>query len=175
MEGTSEIEDLLACDRLRELQFVWVEPDEVELPYRELLCHRRDMTSTLSRFHGGAVELEVFQEPTDEACYVREVLLKVGGKPVEYGLIRVYLENFPKDLRAEILEGAKPLGAILNESGLQYSSQPGGFLKIPEETFHSDFFPPAGSKFLFGRYNTLRDAKERILARIIEILPRENS
>ena len=81
----------------------------------------------------------------------------------------------PKFCGAEILEGAKPLGAILNESGLQYSSQPGGFLKIPGKTFHPDFFPPAGSKFLFGRYNTLRDAKERILARIIEILPRENS
>jgi len=175
MEGTSEIEDLLACDRLRELQFVWVDPDEVELPYRDLLCHRRDMTSTLSRFHGGAVELEVFQETTDSDSYVREVLLKVGGKPVEYGLIRVHLENFPKELQSEILEGAKPLGTILNESELTYSSQPGGFLKIPGETFQPDFFPAAGSKFLFGRYNTLRDANERVLARIIEILPWENS
>jgi len=133
------------------------------------------MTSTLSRFHGGEVELEVFQEPSDEDCYVREVLLKVGGKPVEYGLIRIYLENFPDEIRKEILEAGKPLGAILNESGLRYSSRPGGFLKISGETFCPDFFPSAGSKFLFGRYNTLLNEDQRVLARIIEILPREYS
>ena len=51
MERTLEIQDLLACENLRDLQFNWVDPEEVEDPYRELLCHQRDMTSTLARFH----------------------------------------------------------------------------------------------------------------------------
>ncbi len=175
MEGTLEIQDLLACEHLRDLQFTWVEPEEIESPYQELLCHKRDMTSTLARFHGGEVGLKVLQEPLDQECYVREVLLKVGEKPVEYGLIRVFLENFPKELRAEITGGLKPLGAILNDSGFGYSSEPGGFLKIPGETFEPDFFPAAGSKFLFGRYNSLLSEDRTVLARIIEILPREKS
>ncbi len=173
MGRESEIQDLLACDHLRDLNFTWVEASEVELPYRELLCHDRDMTSTLSRFHGGVVELEIFQEPSDESCYVREVLLKVGEKAVEYGLIRIHLENFPEELRAEILGRKKPLGRLLNESGLDYVSEPGGFLKIPSETFQPDFFPAASSKFLFGRYNTLFDQNRKVLARILEILPLE--
>ena len=174
MEGSSEIRDLLVCDHLRDLPFSWAKEEEVDLPYRDLLCHSRDMTSTLSRFHGGEVTLEVFQEPNDEECYVREVLLKVGEKPVEYGLIRIYLENFTEELRAEIIEGKKPLGTILNDSGLRYSSQPGGFLRISTEGFCPDFFPRPSSQFLFGRYNTLLDENQRMLARIIEILPCEN-
>lgn len=175
MERTRDIQDLLSCDRLRNLTFSWVEPDEVESPYRDLLCHKKDMTSTLSRFHGGEVTLEVFQEPVDPDCYAREVLLRVGEKPVEYGLIRIFLENFPEELRSEVQNGGKPLGAILNDSGIQYSSRPGGFLKIPGETFDPDFFPAAGSKSLFGRYNELLGGDGSVLARIIEILPREKS
>ncbi len=175
MERESEIRELLDCDHLRDLQFTWVQPREVELPYRELLCHENDMTSTLSRVHGGPVELYVFQEPADENCYVREVLLKVGAKPVEYGLIRIYLENFPATLREQIVAAQKPLGALLNESGFPYVSEPGGFLKIPSETFQPAFFPTVSSKFLFGRYNTLLDENRQVLARIIEILPNEKS
>lgn len=173
MARTDEIRDLLVCDHLRDLDFAWVDPEGVEPPYRELLCHDHDMTSTLSQFHGGEVQLEIFEESEDPACYAREVLLKVGEKPVEYGLIRIFLENFPEELRALILAGTQPLGAILNESGLKYSSRPGGFLKIPGETFQPDFFPPTIGGFLFGRYNELIKADQKVLARIIEILPRE--
>ena len=173
MARTDEIQDLLVCDLLRGLEFTWVDREGVELPYRELLCHDHDMTSTLSGFHGGEVVLKIFEERKDPNCYMREVLLKVGEKPVEYGVIRIFLENFPEELRSLIVAGKQPLGAILNESGLIYSSRPGGFLKIPGETFEPDFFPPTGGGFLFGRYNELIGEDQEILARIIEILPRE--
>ena len=173
MARTDEIQDLLVCDHLRDLEFTWVDREGMDPPYRELLCHDRDMTSTLAKFHGGEVLLEIFEEREDPACYMREVLLKVGEKPVEYGLIRIFLENFPEELRSLIVSGSQPLGAILNESGLVYSSRPGGFLKIPGETFEPDFFPPTGGEFLFGRYNELIGADQQIVARIIEILPRE--
>ena len=173
MEGTEEIRDLLVCDHLRNLTFSWAEPDEVEQPYRDLLCHDHDMTSTLSRFHGGEVELQIFEQGQDPGCYYREVLLKVAKKPVEYGLIRIFLENYPEKLVECITCGEKPLGTILNESGLEYVSRPGGFLKIPAETFQPDFFPSSGGGFLFGRYNELLRAGDEVLARIIEILPQE--
>ena len=166
---------MLVCEHLRDLRFLWVKPDEVEQPYRDLLCHEHDMTSTLSDFHGGEVELQIFEEGCDSECYFREVLLRVGAKPVEYGLIRIFLGNFPEGLGSAITEGSKPLGTILNESGLEYFSRPGGFLKISGETFQPEFFPSSGGEFLFGRYNELIGAQEKVLARIIEILPKENS
>ena len=175
MEGSEESRDLMVCDHLRDLTFSWAESGDVEQPYRDLLCHDHDMTSTLSRFHGGEVTLRIFEEGRDPECYFREVLLTVGEKPVEYGLIRIFLENFPEELGTAITEGKKPLGTILNESGMEYFSRPGGFLKIPAKTFHPDFFPSSGGGFLFGRYNELLGAGEEVLARIIEILPQEKS
>ena len=175
MARTDEIQDLLICDHLRDLEFSWVDGAGVEQPYQELLCHDHDMTSTLARFHGGEVLLEIFEEREGPDCYTREVLLKVGEKPVEYGLIRIFLENFPEKLRSLIVAGKQPLGAILNESGLIYSSRPGGFLKISGQTFAPDFFPPTGGGFLFGRYNELIGEDLRVLARIIEILPLEKT
>lgn len=175
MSRASEIQDLLICDQLRDLEFEWVEVDEVELPYRDLLCHARDMTSTLARFHEGEVSLEVFQKRSDQGAYLREVLLRVGEKAVEYGVIRIHLENFPSSLREEVVAAEKPLGTILNESALTYFSEPGGFLKISGKSFKPHFFPSPSSKFLFGRYNTLLNADRKILARIIEILPLEVS
>ncbi|MEO1830918.1 MAG: hypothetical protein ABGZ08_00190 [Akkermansiaceae bacterium] len=174
MEKKEEIRDLLIGEHLRDLSFLWVKPAEMEQPYRDLLCHENDMTSTLAQFHGGEVELEIFEEGGDSDCYFREVILRVGNKPVEYGLIRIFLGNFPTWLGSSITEGSKPLGKILNESGLEYISRPGGFLKISGKAFQPDFFPSSGGGFLFGRYNELLGADKRVLARIIEILPKEN-
>ena len=175
MEEKNEFRDLLVHEHLHDLSFLWVKPDEVEQPYRDLLCHENDMTSTLSDFHGGEVELQIFEEGFDSDCYFREVLLKVGEKPVEYGVIRIFLGNLSQELGSAITEGRKPLGAILNESGLGYVSRPRGFFKISGKTFQPDFFPSLGGGFLFGRYNELVGADERVLARIIEILPKESS
>ena len=148
-----EIQDLLSCDQLRSLEYSWVEADQVVQPYRDLLCHDRDMTSTLAGFHEGSVSLHVFQTESEQDAYLREVLLRVGEKAVEYGVIRIYLENFPAALREAVVAAQKPLGSILNESGLSYSSEPGGFLKISGQSFQPDFFLSLSSKFLFGRYN----------------------
>lgn len=173
MAKRDDIRDLLVCDHLRDLEFAWVEREEVELPYRELLCHEHDMTSTLSRYHGGEVLLEIFKEEVHPDCYLREVLLRVGEKAVEYGVIRIFLENFSEEIRGQIVAGRQPLGAILNESRMEYLSRPGGFLRIPDGNFAPDFFPPASGGFLFGRYNQLVRPDRKVLARIIEILPRE--
>lgn len=150
-----------------------VEPSDLGQPCRNLLCHDHDMTSTLTAFHGGEVTLEIFNEEKAGAGYLREVLLKVNDQPVEYGVIRIFLEHFPDDLRDLIRDGRRPLGALLNESGLSYHSRPRGFLRIKREDFQPDFFPPGDSKFLFGRYNELLDQHDEVLARIIEILPTE--
>ena len=172
MAGAGEMEDLLR-GALRGVAVARVPTGEVPEPYHGLLCHEHDMTSTLSRYHGGEVALRVFSEEGGEETYQREVLLTVGEKAVEYGVIRIFLENFPGELRAEICRGKQPLGALLNASGLGYFSRPLAFLRIRSEDFQPDFFPASDSKFLFGRYNQLIGSGNFVLARIIEILPNE--
>ncbi|MGD1978213.1 MAG: hypothetical protein PVJ98_02375 [Akkermansiaceae bacterium] len=174
MAGETEIGELLR-GRLKDLPIERVEAKEVPEPYHSLLCHTHDMTSSLARFHGGEVSLQVFGVESEGDDYLREVLLKVGEKPVEYGVIRIFLKNFPDDLRPKIRDQVTPLGAILNDSGLSYYSRPLGFLRIMSQDFQPDFFPLVDGKFLFGRYNELLDAGDRVLARIIEILPYESS
>ena len=173
LEELSQFEDLLICERLQGVPWRWVQEGEVPQPYRQLLCHDRDMTSTLAAFHGGEVSLRVFQSKRNGGRYLREVLLSVGGKPVEYGVILVYLDHFPRELQERILGEVEPLGQILNTSGLSYQSSPRGWLEYPDAEFSSDIFPSASSGSLYGRYNALLDSDGRFLARILEILPCE--
>lgn len=174
MTGERDIGELLR-GHLKGVELVRVEAEEIGQPCRELLCHDHDMTSTLARFHGGEVVLKVLNEDLGGSRYVREVLLKVAGLPVEYGVIRIFLERFPELVRKEIESGEKPLGAILNESGLVYQSRPVGYVRIAADEFRPDFFPAIDSKFLFGRYNELLGEDDEVLARIIEILPTETT
>jgi hypothetical protein len=174
MTEDPDIGDLLR-GHLRGVELALVGANEVAEPCHGLLCHDHDMTSTLAAFHEGEVTLEVLNEEKEEGRYLREVVLKVGGRAVEYGIIRIFLDRFPEGLRSAILSGGRPLGALLNESGLRYHSRPRGFLRIRRNDFQPDFFPAGDSKFLFGRYNELLDQDEIVLARIIEILPTETS
>ena len=173
MDFSQEITRLLGASLLKEVDFVPVEPDDIEAPYRDLLHHGRDMTSTLAEFHGGKIALKVLKTRRSEDKYLREVILYSGEKPVEYGLIEVHLNHCRDDLRERILAEAEPLGGILNDSGIAYQSKPVGFLKVAPGEFSPDFFPPTGGESLFGRYNTLFDENKRVISRILEILPRE--
>lgn len=117
--------------------------------------------------------MEVLNEENDENNYTREVILRVGDKTVEYGVIRIFLDCFPEKMGRAILSGARPLGAILNESGLAYESRPVGFLRVDAGAIQADFFPTGDSGFVFGRYNRLLGQDGQVLARIIEFLPTE--
>ena len=50
--------------------------DAVPMPFHELLVHRSDMTSTLSRFHGSAIQLQVLQQTIEPTNILRAVILR---------------------------------------------------------------------------------------------------
>ncbi|MGE9268344.1 MAG: hypothetical protein ACQKBY_09625 [Verrucomicrobiales bacterium] len=159
------LERLRAGSALAGADLAWTE--ELPEPARELLCHERDMTSTLARFHGAEIALECLRVVREEDFYGREVVLKAGGRVVEYGLIEIRLAAFPEDLRERILAGREPLGAILNGSGRRYVSAPVGFLEV--RGFRVDVFP--SFEVCFGRVNQLSWDTGEVLAHIVEILP----
>ena len=156
--------------------FCWVDPESIPEPYRRLLAHDSDMTSTLANFHDSEIGLEVLAEESDSTEYCREVILlsKRDEKPVEYGAIQIWLEAFPAKAREAITEGKQPLGGILNQMDRPYLSSPHGYFSIAApEICHKRFECPKGAT-LYGRYNTLSGEDGHELASIIEILSLED-
>lgn len=144
------------------------------LPYRDLLVHERDMTSTLANFHQSDLSLDVLSVTRVDGEYAREVMLytKKTQAPVEYGAIDLVLENYRAEERAAILEGEEPLGSILNRMGHPYHSRPCGFFSIAAPLICQERFGCSGDVELYGRYNQLFSDEDKELASIIEILPR---
>jgi chorismate-pyruvate lyase len=154
---------------------IWapIEPAAVPEPYRSLLVHGADMTSTLESFHKDRLCVEMLGRHVSGQEYFREVVLRLdqSGRPVEFGAIKMLLDLFPAEARQEILRERQPLGRILTESGLEFSSQPRAYLHLAADDFINRTLGLSGLQFLYGRRNTLVDAWERPLAEILEILP----
>ena len=152
-----------------------IDGEEVPEPYRRLLVHQQDMTSTLENYHQQAVRLRVLGREQQGDQYYREVVLELegSGKPVEFGAIKIHLALFPPGAREEILKERWPLGHILKEFAIVYSSRPKAFLRIASDRLISKVLHLSGVHLLYGRRNTLLDSEDRPLAEIVEILPPE--
>ena len=143
-------------------------------PYRSLLVHERDMTSTLAQFHGSTIGLRVLHRHNGGDAYYREVLLlaKRSGRPVEYGAIKINLDQFPGSASDAITAAAVPLGQLLHDHGIGYISRPSGFLRVECDDYIGGLFDLADRPVLYGRRNTLYDNTGRdCLSEIVEILP----
>ncbi len=174
VEGLPEfIERVAGQPGLSAKSFHWIEGAEMPLPYRDLLVHKRDMTSTLANFHESEIGLEVLKVAAEGDVYSREVILFAvsSGKPVEYGAIQIQLQHFQSAERAAIVGGKEPLGSILNRMKCPYSSRPRGFFSIKAPAVCQARFGCGAGATLYGRYNLLVNAEEKELASIIEILP----
>ena len=151
-----------------------VDGTAVPEPYRSLLVHERDMTSTLGQFHGDAVALKVLHRHNGGGAYYREVLLlaKRSQRPVEYGAIKIHLGQFPGPARNAITAATAPLGQLLHDHGIGHLSRPAGFLQVECDDHIGGLFDLETRPALYGRRNTLYDATgEHRLAEIVEILP----
>lgn len=153
-----------------------LEGEAVPQPYRRLLVHQGDMTPTLEAFHGKTIHLKVIECNKDCHRYERQVVLVLDGseRPVEFGAIRIHLENFPEGAREAIVEGHRPLGTILARRKIAHRSRPSAYFRIQPDEFIRSALALDGDKELYGRRNTLTDAEGRVLAEIVEILPPEN-
>jgi chorismate-pyruvate lyase len=142
-------------------------------PYRDLLVHDVDMTSTLERYYNGRVRIEIIQSERRDDFYFRALVLIIEGtlKRIEFGAIRINLSLFKPAARQLILEGAQPLGRILQMCDVPYTSRPKAFLRMRSDAYINQALGLEGSLALYGRRNTLFDPKQRAYAEIVEILP----
>src|SRR5688572_3479442 len=150
-----------------------VDGEAVPEPYKSLLVHERDMTSTLETFHKTGIHLRLVSRQQRGEEYFREVVLVLDGSetPVEFGAIKIHLDRFPAKAREEILQERFPLGHILKDHAIAYLSRPKAFLRIASDKTINSLLNLTGAHLLYGRRNTLLDPAGNALAEIVEILP----
>jgi len=170
---THPLDEFYARRGLRLPPLEQIEGEAMPEPYKGLLVHQKDMTSTLEAFHGHRVHLRVLGQERHGQDYVREVVLQLDGteEPVEFGAIKIHLDLFPVTAREQILQAQWPLGHILRAHAIAYDSRPGAFLRIASDPLINSVLGLTGAQLLFGRRNTLLDTAEQPLAEIVEILP----
>ena len=160
-------------------------------PYRDLLFHDRDMTSTLKRVHRAErIWVQALERERQGDLYYRLVVLRIPdaaavsdsnsddkdtacGRPVEFGAIRIHLDRFPAEARDWILEESKPLGRILLDAKIAYVSRPERFFKTVTDNWIGSALQMEEGQVVYGRCNVLWDGDSpgSALAEIVEILP----
>lgn len=156
--------------------FRFLQGDEVPYPYRSLLVHTNDMTPTLAAFHHSRLYLEVHAREVTESFLMRLVTLhaKTTDAPVEYGAIAIHLNELPQEAAAEILEGRKPLGAILGDREIEHVGAPLTYFSVPADERIARALKQEVGELLYGRCNQLLNREGMVFADIVEILPRSN-
>ena len=142
-------------------------------PYRGLLVHDRDMTPTLEAYTGKPIHLKMIKRRLDGDALYRQVVLVTNGteEPIEFGAIRINLDQFDPEPRRLIEEGYRPLGRILADYDVAHYSKPNGFFSIASDPVTALAFDLKHPCILYGRHNVLRGNNEQVLAEVVEILP----
>ena len=147
-----------------------------ELPEEErhLLVHDTDMTPRLREYHGSPIDLEVHARSRVGDYLVRASVLtrRRDGRPVEFGAIGIHLSALPPQARALVMEGRVPFGAILEQEEVTHSSHPRGFFRIAVDARLAELLGAKAGEVLYGRCNELRCEDGKVLADVVEVLPR---
>jgi chorismate-pyruvate lyase len=170
---TYPLDDFYAVRRLPLPVMEQIEPDQVPEPYRSLLVHDSDMTTRLEAFHKSKIHIRALARNPRGRAYFREVVLELDGsrRPVEFGATKVNLDLFPANAHEEIRREERPLGGILRDFNIAFSSRPGAFFRVTADSFIGGALGLSDAPLLFGRRNTLLDDRQRAMAEIVEILP----
>ena len=142
-------------------------------PYRDLLVHDRDMTSTLEAFHGESIHLRVMNRDATSGILFREVVLVTveNTRPVEFGAIRIRLDGFGASAQEMVREGLLPLGTVLKRENVPHRSDPRRYLRVEPDQVVARALGLEGREPLYGRHNLISGRNGRALAEMVEILP----
>jgi hypothetical protein len=91
--------------------------------------------------------------------------------PVEYGVIRIFLDKLPPTARGAVLAEERPFGDILQTEGIGHLSWPQAFFRIEADFRLGRVLGVRPAVSLYGRRNVLVDGSRRLLAEVIEVLP----
>ena len=146
---------------------------DLPAPYRNLLDHRQDMTSTLETHFGVTLHVQVLEKQVGPSVLTRQVVLVSDppGTVAEFGAIRIHLERFAAPVREEIIACRWPLGTILNRHRMEFACRPNAFFAFESDDIARRAFGLHSAHILYGRHNVLVNGAEEPLAEVVEILP----
>ena len=146
--------------------------EEMPEPYKRLLIHCHDMTSTLEGYYGKPMGITVLSREVGTSGYLREVVLSPEGDapPVEYGVIHIHLDQLPANARRRVLQEERPLGNILSTEAVPYLSWPQSFFWVGPDSHMERVLRLPQPRILYGRRNLLLDGNRHLLAEVIEVL-----
>ena len=141
-------------------------------PYRQLLVHDKDMTSTLEAFWQQPIHLRSLCVVHEGDVLTRQVILLASetGVAVELGAIRIHLQRFTEPAQDAIVEGYTPLGAIVREHGVEHYSRIGGFFRMASDVVTQASLDLRRDHMLYGRQNVLVNPDDQPLAEVVEVL-----
>ncbi len=150
-----------------------VSVDDLPQGARALLDHDRDMTGTLEQHYNATLRLQVLNSHRRRTAFLRKVLLtpSEANQPVEFGAIAIHLRYFDLEPQQVILECRKPLGAILREYEVEYSSKVSGFVRVDKAPDIRKSLRIKSDEPLFGRRNVLHNVSGEVMAEVLELLP----
>ena len=150
-----------------------IDGHEMPEPYRSLLVHDTDMTSTLEAAYRQRIHLHVIKYRVRDNVLMRHVVLVLEDDhtAVELGAIKIYLQRLPEQVRALILEANIPLGTILREMNVVHESHPAAYFRIMADSLMAKELFVKGRALLYGRRNVITGAAGETLAEVVEILP----
>lgn len=154
-------------------RIVQIPGESVPPPYRSLLVHEQDMTSTLESYWGTSLHLKILDKQIENASLTRQVLLltDTDEQPVEFGAIRIQLNRFEDSAREEILACHRPLGNLLLHFKMSFSCLPSAFFSFESDETIQHAFALTEPHTLYGRHTILVNDVEETLAEVVEILP----
>ncbi len=146
-------------------------PVRIPSPYNGLLVHENEMTQTLEQHVGGPVTIRVLSTVLAGRWYSRRVLLvqEASGRPVALGAVRIRLDVFSAKTRARILRQQVPLGRVLREARVDYSTRPTAFFEVTPNAEMMGVFWMRDACTLYGRQTQMMLGDARV-GDIVEIL-----
>ncbi len=133
--------------------FELVPADAVPAPYHGLLVHEHHMTVTVEAYHGDRVNVRILARHLDGPYYTRKILLELQqtGKVVQFGIVRVNLDDCSQPVRDQIVEGKTPFGRVLIQHNVLRRIETVAYLRADCGPAQMQWFGLEKPAPLFGR------------------------
>ena len=146
-----------------------VSGDLVPEPYRSLLVHPNHMTLAVEHYYHGPVNVRVLQRHNDGKRYARLIVLERASDRliVQFGIMRIRLNDCPEPVRHTILAEDTPLGRILIEHNVMRRIEPTAFMHIELEPPLATWLEQTGTTY--GRLGYIH-VNNKPAVELVEIL-----
>ncbi len=155
--------------------YEYVPATEVPQPYHDLLVHEHHMTVTVEKHHGDLVDVRILEKRQEKNWYARKIVLALqgNGQVVQFGIVRIHLDQCSAAVRAAIIAGKSPLGRILIQHNVLRRIEPTAYLRIVPSSAMMAWFGIDQPRPTYGRLAYIH-CNEKSAIELLEIVAPES-